>query len=337
MARQPLLSVVITSYTMKRLAGIYELLESIKAQTCTGIEIIFVAESRELYEKVSTHCAGNGINAMLIFSDSRSGLSATRNLGASQATGDIIAFVDDDALPFPGWASHLVKTYDDDSVIGVTGAAFPLWDGEPQEWFPEELYWIIGCTAWSDNERREVRNAWGMNMSFRREALQKAGLFTEEFGLHDNRRTGWADPPSEDVDLSLRVRQITGKRIIFNPDAGVRHRVSREKLSLKFITRRAYSVGYQRRMLKRLYPGASLGQEQRLLKRILIRLLPGTLAGFFTRPADSWRRLTITVTALFFVTAGYYSRLIKPFSKGSHVMSNNKTTGAAPTARSRLR
>ena len=333
MARQPLMSVVITSYTTQRLRDVYQLLDSIRAQTYPGIETIFVTESQELYERVSAYCAEKNINAKLVFSESESGLSASRNLGVKQAEGDIIAFVDDDALPFPDWASQMVKTYEDDSITGVTGSALPLWDGESRQvgtWFPEELYWIIGCTAWSDcNKRQEVRNAWGMNMSFRREALEKAGLFTEGFGLHDSQRAGWVDPPSEDVDLSLRVRERTGKRIVYNPDARVKHRVSQQKLSLKFIIRRAYSVGYQRRMLKRLYPGANLGQEQQLMKRILTRLLPGIIKGFFASPATSWHRLSVTITALFFVTTGYYSYLLKHFSQAEHVMLSGEATRTA--------
>ena len=82
----------------------------------------------------------------------------------------------------------------------------------------------------------------------------------------------------------------------------------------------AYSVGYQRRMLKKLYPKANsgtdlLGQEHQLLKRILFRLLPDILGDFFTNPVIAWRRLSVTITVLFFVTLGYYSHLLHPFRK----------------------
>ena len=51
--KEPLLSIVITSYTMERFKDICDLFDSIKLQTYQNLEVIFVAErSRELYEKV---------------------------------------------------------------------------------------------------------------------------------------------------------------------------------------------------------------------------------------------------------------------------------------------
>ena len=92
---------------------------------------------------------------------------------ALEANGDIITFTDDDALPFPEWLEEIVKTFTGgDSIIGVTGLALPLWQEESMNWFPEEFYWMIGCTAFSKlTEVEEVRNAWGANMSFTKEAF----------------------------------------------------------------------------------------------------------------------------------------------------------------------
>ena len=56
MAEQPLLSIVVTSYTTERLNDIYELLDSVKTQTYSDIETIFVAErSTELCDKIKIH------------------------------------------------------------------------------------------------------------------------------------------------------------------------------------------------------------------------------------------------------------------------------------------
>ena len=72
-------------------------------------------------------------------------------------------------------------------------------------------------------------------------------------------------------------------------------------------------------MLKRLYPDAEkgkdlLGQEHQLLKRIFTRLFPNIVKTFFTNPVIAWRRLRVTVTALTFVTLGYYSHLVPTLS-----------------------
>jgi len=322
-AKRPLLSIVVTSYTEARLKDIHKLLESVKAQSYPAIETIFVAErSVALLEKVKAHASERNIpNLKVIFNDGEPGLSAARNLGIKEAKGDIIAFVDDDTVLFPDWAEEMVKAYEDDSIIGVTGPALPLWENESMSWFPEELYWIISCTAWADwKEIREVRNAWGMNMSLRREAFEKAGYFITDFGLCDSSRKGWVDPPSEDVDLSIKIKQKTGKRIVYDPKVKVRHRVHKYRIGLRFIMRRSYSVGYQRRMLRRLYQAEENSRnlfedEHRLLKRIFTRLFPSIPKTFFTNPVIAWHRLSVTITALTFVALGYYSHLFRPFCR----------------------
>ncbi len=316
MAEQPLLSIIITSYTMDRLEDILGLLDSIKKQTYSNFETIFVAErSVELLNKVRAYASEkDALNLKVIFNDGETGLSAARNLGIKEAQGNIIAFVDDDTLLFPDWAEEMVKAYKDNSIISVTGPALPLWDNESMSWFPEEFYWIISCTTWCDwDEIKEVRNAWGMNMSFRREAFEKCGPFLNEFGFHKG-------PMAEDNEFSLRVRGQTEKSIVYSPRVRLWHRVHKYRLSQKFIKERACWIGHSRRMMKKLYPESDKGsdllsQEHQLLKRIFTRLFPNIVKTFFTNPIIAWRRLNVTVTALTFVTLGYYSHLVPTLSK----------------------
>lgn len=313
MADTTLLSIVITAYTTERLNDISQLLQSIKNQTFLRIETIFVVErSKELLEKVSSLSIEYSIpNFKVLFNDGEPGLSAARNMGIKEASGNIIAFVDDDVLLYPDWADKMVKAYSNDSIIGVTGPAFPLWETESMSWFPQEFYWIISCTAWNTEDRvKEVRNAWGMNMSFKRDAFEQAGLFKNNFGLRNSARKRWFDPPSEDVDFSIRVRSQLKKAILFDPSVRVQHRAYKYRIKSKFIIQRSFSLGYQRRMLSKLYSSSEgktgvLRQEQDLLKRILIRLIPETLIGFFYKPLYSLRRFRVTFTSLVFVIIGY--------------------------------
>ena len=138
MIKQPTLSIIITSFTTERLKNIFELLDSIKNQTFPKIETIFIAESsRELYKKVKAYSEKNGIrNFKLVFNENEHGLAASRNLGTKYATGDIFSFIDDDVLLFTDWAEMTVKTYTDDSIIGVTSATIPLWEDNSMSWFP---------------------------------------------------------------------------------------------------------------------------------------------------------------------------------------------------------
>lgn len=324
MADLPLVSVVFTSYTLDRIDDICELLDSISTQTYPDIETVFVAErSRELLDRVSSYGKNNGIiNVKAIFNEGEQGLSAGRNLGVQHARGEIVAFIDDDSLPLPDWVENIVLAYQDSSVAGTTGPILPLWEDRKMDWFPSELDWILGCCGFLGIEdERSVRNAGGPNMSFRRSVFDKVGLFLTSLGaVGGGGGIGSQDFAGEETEFSIRVRRLTGKRILYSPAIGVRSRVYGYRITLGFIARRAYSEGRTKAMLAREYRVSDedvplLNVEYDLLQRILTRLLPGILAGFFTHPVVAWRRLTVTFTALLFVALGYASYRLKSGTK----------------------
>lgn len=312
MGKKPLLSIVVTSYSTERLKDISELLDSIQAQTYRDSEIILVIEkSTELYTWLKTHVEDTGyLNTRVLFNNLAPGISASRNMGIKEAKGDIIAFIDDDALPFPNWADEMVKIYTDDSIIGATGPALPLWEnGTSASWFPEEFYWVFGCSAWrSLAEVKEVRNVLGTNMSFRMEAFEHGGLFPEWLGA--KRGTEGQKTTAEETELSIRVTNRTGKRIVFIPSIRVNHKVSRQRLGWYYLRHRAYIEGFSKAIIKRLYrtdgeDSNMLATEYALLRRIFFGLLPNILKGFLSSPLLSWRKLRVTVIVVFFVALGY--------------------------------
>lgn len=321
MAEQPLLSTVITSYTIDRLNDIFELLDSIKAQTYNHTETILVVErSVELFDRIKQYAEEKAIpNVKVVFNHGEPGLSAARNLGVKEARGDIIAFIDDDALPSPNWAEETVKTYEDKSVIGVTGPILPLWKDEPMDWFPDELDWILSCAAWSNiTDKREVRNVFGTNMSFRREAFDSSGLFLTHLGAKGGGGTGKHELVGDETEFSIRVRRRTGKRILYNPNIKAWHKVYKYRTTSPFIARRAYWEGYTKAMFNKTYRNNGsneklLGVEYRLLRRILGKLLPSILKGFLKNPTIAWHKLSVTIIALSFVALGYFSYLFQSF------------------------
>jgi glycosyltransferase involved in cell wall biosynthesis len=367
-ANKPLLSVIITSYTTEKLKDIFELLDSIKAQTLLTqtnppvlssksyvanskpadigsrtsgtehpLEVIFIAErSKELYERVKEYgekilgskfqIIGLNINSEHrtqnleygTFVNGESGASAARNLGIKHATSDVVAFVDDDVVLFPDWAEQMIKSYENDSIIGATGPAYPLWEDESMSWFPEEFHWIISCTSWFNCDNiREVRNVWLENASFRREAFRLAGLLDTQLGPRDS-MMGFKGRElkekliSEEVEFSLRVKKKTGKRIVYNPQVKVFHKVYNHRLKWKYIVQWSFWIGASKRKLKKLYDKTDIGmepieQEKQLLNRILFRLFPKTAKDVFKKPIPALRIILWGVIILFFVGLGYFS------------------------------
>jgi glycosyltransferase involved in cell wall biosynthesis len=326
----PLISVVVTTYTLDRLKDVKELLDSLRAQSYPNIEVVFVGEScRELCEEVSRYAQTIRIAKItILFNNGEPGVSAARNLGIRHARGDIIAFIDDDTIAAPNWAEELAKTYaEENHVIGVAGAAEPLWEKLAMAWFPPELYWMIGCTSWQDRneERRDAYNAPTVNVSYKREAFQRAGLFSTAIGPqwgNSPKIASWAYGTSEDTELFLRIRRATGQRIVYNPKVKVRHKVTRQKLGLRRLARFARGVGLASYPLMH-----RCGREDRktpqlrysVLYRILTRLLPRIFVGSLKNPLIAWRQLQVTVIAVLFAGLGYIAFLFpftNPFRKG---------------------
>jgi len=309
----PKISIITPCYTIERLKDVTELLDSIHAQTYKNIEVLIVAErSPELTNNIRNYVEEKGyFNVQVLYNQEEWGSYSSRNLGIKQAQGDILAFIDDDALLLPDWAEETAKTYaEDSSIIGLTGPILPLWERESMAWFPKELYWIFSCTYWDWTEKTQVRNGYGGNISFRREAFDSCGLFKSSLEVKGRGKIDWQRPGAKETEFSLRVVQKTGKRIIYHPNIRVRHKVYRYRLSTNFIAKRAYWEGYAKALLNKWYHPSDkkvLSTEYSLLGRILFNFLPYSVGLLFRHPIIALRRLWVTVLVLSCVVVGYLS------------------------------
>jgi len=146
--------------------------------------------------------------------------------------------------------------------------------------------------------------------SFSQEAFKSGERFKTSMGVKGRGQGGWQEPGAEETDFSLRVKQKTGKRIIYNPKVKVRHKVYQYRTTKRFVAKRAYWEGYAKALLKHLHHPASseanvLSTEHALLRRILFRLVPQTFGLFFHRPSIALQQLLLTVIVLSCVAAGY--------------------------------
>ncbi|MCX5699837.1 MAG: glycosyltransferase [Candidatus Omnitrophica bacterium] len=141
-----------------------------------------------------------------------------KNLGIKNATGDIVAFLDDDSIVQDGWLEACVESYTSDDIGGTGGIIIDT--NSPQEAYGTDQIGTItfnGTRIGNFNKDPqkiiEVEHLRGCNMSFRRAVLQQIGGF-------DLNYTG--SNVLEETDLSVRVRKA-GYKIIFNPKMAVIH------------------------------------------------------------------------------------------------------------------
>jgi GT2 family glycosyltransferase len=171
----------------------------------------------------------------------RPGLDVARNRGLRAATGDIVAFTDDDATVDPGWLPALLRNFDDPLVAIVTGITMPSELETPaQIWFERTNAFGRGFVRGSfDASHVDVlatgRVGAGVNMAVRRSAAEKIGLFDEALD--------GGTPSHSGGDQEFFYRALArGYRIVYEPAALVWHRHRREWDALRR-TIYGYGVG----------------------------------------------------------------------------------------------
>lgn len=143
MNRTDNISVVICAYTEKRWDELVLAVKSVQAQTEPAREVILVIDHNpNLLLRVQENLS----DVIAIENYRDKGLSGARNCGWMRAQGEIIAFLDDDAVAEPSWLENLAVCYADLEVVGVGGKIVPLWKTSCPSWFPDEFNWVIGCS-----------------------------------------------------------------------------------------------------------------------------------------------------------------------------------------------
>jgi glycosyltransferase involved in cell wall biosynthesis len=133
------------------------------------------------------------------------GLSAARNTGWKQAEGEVVAYIDDDAVAPSNWARQIYDRYKE-GVDGVGGYPETYYNNIYGEYEVGRTRFIYGPNA------ENVEGAGGMNMSFRREVLSEVGGFDERF-THIG----------DDGDINRRLLK-EGKNLVVDPSITVQHK-----------------------------------------------------------------------------------------------------------------
>jgi GT2 family glycosyltransferase len=263
---QPTFTAVICAYTLDRWDDIRAAIDSLRQQTRPVDQIILVSDHNpDLLERAR----GEFPDVVCLANTGPQGLSGARNTGVAAATGDIVAFLDDDAAAGPEWVARLLDAYRDDDVLGVGGAVEPAWKAQRPSWFPDEFLWVVGCSyAGLPTTRAEIRNPIGANMSFRRSVFTIAGGFDPMMG-----RLGKDAAGCEETEFSIRARASADSgRILLEPGAVCRHNVSPDRVTRRYFRRRCRAEGRSKALVSQLAGSdAALETERTYVSRTLPR------------------------------------------------------------------
>ncbi|WP_418317903.1 glycosyltransferase [Piscinibacter sakaiensis] len=188
--RWPRITVVVCSYNGSR--TIRDTLDGLQRLAYPDFEVIVVDDG----STDSTAAIAGEYDVRLISTDNR-GLSAARNTGWQQASGEIVAYIDDDAWPDPHWLHYLAWRIITGDWVGVGGPNIaPPGDGPIADCVANAPGGPVHVLV-SDIEAEHIP---GCNMAFRRDALAAIDGFDVRY------RTA-----GDDVDICWRLQQAGGR------------------------------------------------------------------------------------------------------------------------------
>jgi GT2 family glycosyltransferase len=267
----PAVSVVIPCYTEKRWDQLVAAVGAARTQDLAPAEIVVVVDHNlDLFHRATRELAG----VTVLTNQYQRGVSGNRNTGVMHTGTPLVALLDDDAFPHPGWLSGLIAPFTDPAVIGTGGAIRPAWVEPRPPWFPDEFLWTVGGSfIGMPDTIAPIRNVWAASMVVRRDVFTSAGGFRVDFGKVGDR------PSPEDTELCLRMTAHSGGRWMYVPGAVIDHPVPAERGTFKYFLSRCYSEGRGKVEMSRLL-GADrdLGAESDFLRRTLPRALARAVA-----------------------------------------------------------
>ena len=224
----PRISVVVCSYNGHR--TIRDCFEGLHRLEYPEYEVIVVDDG-------STDGTGTmaGEYGFRVFRSENRGLSHARNTGLKAATGEIVAYIDDDARPDPHWLTYLAATFLTTKHVGVGGPNLAPPDSPVAECIANAPGGPVHVLL-SD---REAEHIPGCNMAFRKAALEAIGGFDPQF------RTA-----GDDVDVCWRLQE-RGWTLGFCPAAVVWHH---RRNSVRAYWKQQVGYGVAEALLERKWP-----------------------------------------------------------------------------------
>jgi GT2 family glycosyltransferase len=204
------LSVVVVAYRAG--PALERCLDSLAGQ----VDEVVVVDNGEGGPEIDGAAARDGVR--VVDAGANLGFAAGANLGAREATGDVFAFVNPDAVVQPGALRRLEERLSDPAV-GIVMARLLLLD-RPEllnSWGTDihvsGIGWAGGYGEPADSirEARDVPAPSGAAMAVRSQTFRELGGFAEELFMY-----------LEDVELGWRAR-IAGHRVVVEPAADVLH------------------------------------------------------------------------------------------------------------------
>lgn len=285
-----MISVIICTYNREKYIG--PLLESLAANDLpkSDYEILLVDNNcTDNTRSVCEHFAAKHADITFRYVvETEQGLSSARNKGIQEAKGDLMVYVDDDALVDPNYLSDYVRYFSEHpDVMALGGPIEPLYETSEPSWMTPYTKALL--TAWMNYGDKPCnyprgRYPGGGNAAYRKVVFEQVGLFNTELGRKGNLLLA-----SEEKDIFDKMHAL-GMQVRYIPGPILHHSIPQAKLEEDYFNRLTTQIGKSERMRTK-----AIGQGK-YLKRLFSEAIKwgGTivlLIGYTLQlhPAKGWK------------------------------------------------
>jgi glycosyltransferase involved in cell wall biosynthesis len=241
------ISVVICTYN--RGAYLSDLFDSIEKQDFNkaDFEIILVDNnSTDNTKEICNAFIEKNIDMNVSYaSETKQGLSFARNRGIKESEGDIIVFLDDDALVFKNYLTEINRFFNDNThIFAGGGKILPKYENKRPIWMSSFLEPVVSVLNMGENIKEFRNNQYpiGASMFMRKEVFKTIGTFNTKLG-----RTGKKLIGGEEKDLFLRLKKA-GYKLYYLPRAVIYHVIPDSRLTNQFIKKLAVGIGQSEKL-----------------------------------------------------------------------------------------
>lgn len=236
------LSVIICTYNRDKYLP--EALESLTKQTLDNSRVEYIVinnNSTDKTEEISLNFAKNNPQLNFRYDIERNqGLSYARNKGIEIAKGDIIAFIDDDAITEPNYAENLLKAFKENPHFdSIGGKVLPIYHaGHEPIWMSKYLEGFVSKVDYGNKNMPFVPKKYpvGCNMAFKKGVFEELGGFNVELTLRN-----------DDKYMFLKLRR-NNKTILYAADVVVHHYMDAFRVEDWYIKKQSIQVGATERI-----------------------------------------------------------------------------------------
>jgi glycosyltransferase involved in cell wall biosynthesis len=234
-------SVVIPTYRRSQTLG--QALASLQEQTLPDFEIFVVdnAADKDVERQVADFNR-TARRPVRYVPEPRLGLHHARHAGLRAASGEFLVFTDDDATFAPGWLAAYADAFaQHPTMMAAGGPSRPVWMQPPPQWLADYMgnatqFPILSLAEPHTEFRLDDHGSfYGVNMAFRRKALEDAGGFHPEL-------IGWRTVGDGESGLNREFWK-RGWLVGFVPGAVVHHHIPPSRMTVAYIRRWAWHLG----------------------------------------------------------------------------------------------